>query len=112
MMDLISVTFKLVDGDEQRIEDAKVGWSLMETARANGIDGILADCGGSRACATCHVYVDPRWQEIVGRPDDDESEVLDMVSEARRANSRLSCQITLSSELDGLVVTVAPESPA
>jgi ferredoxin, 2Fe-2S len=111
-MTTLSVTFKLAEGGDRKIEDAKVGWSLMETARANSVDGILADCGGSRACATCHVYIDPQWQEIVGRPDDDEAEVLDMVSEARRANSRLSCQITLRSELDGLIVTVAPESPA
>jgi 2Fe-2S ferredoxin len=80
----------------------------MEVARSHGVKGILADCGGACACATCHVYVDPEWLDAVGPPDDIEAEMLDMVSDVQRDNSRLSCQIKLKPELDGLKVTVAP----
>jgi ferredoxin, 2Fe-2S len=106
----LKVTYVQTDGVERTIEDAKPGWSLMEVARANDIEGILGDCGGACACATCHVYIDPEWQEAVGAPDDVEAEMLDMVSDVRRTNSRLACQIKLSAELDGLRVTVAPAS--
>jgi 2Fe-2S ferredoxin len=104
----IKVTFAQGDGSEQTIEDAEVGRSLMEVARENGVPGILADCGGGCACATCHVYVDEDWQEAVGGPNEIEFEMLDMVSDLHKENSRLSCQIKLSPELDGLRVTVAP----
>jgi 2Fe-2S ferredoxin len=108
-MGSLTVTFVQTDGVERKVEDAKDGWSLMEVARANDVMGILADCGGGCACATCHVYVDPEWAEAVGAPDDLEAEVLDMVSDIRRDTSRLSCQIKLTPALDGVRVTVAPE---
>ena len=104
----ISVTFAQLDGSEQTIGNAEVGRSLMEVAREHGVPGILADCGGGCACATCHVYVDPEWQAAVGGSDDIEGEMLDMVSDVRQDNSRLSCQIKLREELDGIRVTVAP----
>jgi 2Fe-2S ferredoxin len=109
-MSSLTVTFIQTDGVERTIENAKPGWTLMEAARANGVAGILADCGGGCACATCHVYVDPKWLEAVGAPDDIEAEVLEMVSDVRHSNSRLSCQIKLTPELDGIRLTVAPEA--
>lgn len=109
-MGSIKVTFVQEDGVEKTIEDVALDQSLMEAARANGVAGIHGDCGGSCACATCHVYVDSKWQAVVGAPDDVESGVLDMVSEVQQTNSRLSCQIKARRELDGVRVTVAPMS--
>jgi 2Fe-2S ferredoxin len=101
------VTFVQNNGVEKTI-DAEPGESLMELARANGIEGILGDCGGGCACATCHVYVDAKWFDVVGPPDEVESAALDMVSDIQRSNSRLCCQIKVRAEIDGLRVTVAP----
>jgi 2Fe-2S ferredoxin len=102
------VTFVQANGVEKTIENATPGESLMELARANGVEGILGDCGGGCACATCHVYVDPKWQNVVGPPDEVEAAALDMVSDIQRSNSRLCCQIKVRAELDGVKVTVAP----
>lgn len=107
-MSTITVTLVQQDGEAITIEDATVGISLMEVAKARGVVGILGDCGGGCACATCHVYIDPEWQERVGPPDSIEEMTLDMVSDICQSNSRLGCQITLATELDGLRVTVAP----
>ena len=107
-MSSLKVTFIEGDGTARVIDDARPGQSLMEVGKANGVEGILADCGGSCACATCHVYVDPEWLDRVGPPDEVEAEMLDMVSDVQRSNSRLSCQIRLGHEFDGLTVTVAP----
>ncbi len=104
----IKITFVQMDGVEKVIEDATPGESLMELARDHGVEGILGDCGGGCACATCHVYVDPAWTEVVGPPDDVEEMTLDMVSDIHRANSRLCCQIRVRDELDGLRLEVAP----
>ncbi len=82
----------------------------MEVGRAVGVPGILGTCGGGCSCATCHVYVDPAWQAIVGPPDEIEADLLDMYSDVLRENSRLSCQIQVRPELDGLRVVVAPET--
>jgi len=107
-MSSVAVTFVQLDGVEKRIEDAKLGESLMEVAKAHGVEGILGDCGGGCACATCHVYVDPGWADVVGPPDEIEDMTLDMVSDIRREGSRLCCQIKVREELDGLRVNVAP----
>ena len=107
-MGSINITFVQNDGVEKKIVDAEPGESLMELAKANGVEGILGDCGGGCACATCHVYVDPQWQDVVGPPDDIEEMTLDMVSDIHKSNSRLCCQILVRPELDGLRVTVAP----
>ena len=107
-MSAITVTFVQTDGVEKNIADAEPGESLMELAKANGVEGILGDCGGGCACATCHVYVDPQWLDVVGPADEIEEMTLDMVSDIHKSNSRLCCQIQVRPELDGLRVTVAP----
>jgi 2Fe-2S ferredoxin len=107
-MGSITVTFVQVDGVEKQVANIAAGEPLMQAARANGVEGILGDCGGGCACATCHVYVDEQWLAKVGPPDDVESGALDMVSDVQQNNSRLSCQIVARPELDGLRVTVAP----
>ena len=84
--------------------DVAVGTTLMHAALANGLDGIVAECGGSAMCATCHVYVDPAWESRLPPMNAVENEMLDSVADERRSNSRLSCQVTVTPELDGLVV--------
>src|SRR4051812_35845203 len=90
--------------------DAENGSTVMENAIRNAIPGILAECGGACACATCHVYVDEAWAEKTGSPSPMEEDMLDFAFDVR-PTSRLSCQIKVSNELDGLVVTV-PERQA
>ncbi|HET9904789.1 MAG TPA: 2Fe-2S iron-sulfur cluster-binding protein [Xanthobacteraceae bacterium] len=93
-----------------RTVDAEVGSTVMETALKNAIPGIEAECGGACACATCHVYVDPEWFNKVGGPSPMEEDMLDFGYDVRE-NSRLSCQIKVTEELDGLVVRT-PERQA
>jgi 2Fe-2S ferredoxin len=93
-----------------RTIDAEVGQTVMETAIKNDVPGIEAECGGACACATCHVYVDEAWREKVGGPSPMEEDMLDFGYDVK-ANSRLSCQIKVSDELDGLVVRT-PERQA
>ena len=107
-MDNVKVTLVVRDGTEVTIEDAAIGESLMEVAKGRGVDGILGECGGGCACATCHVYIEPEWQEVVGPPDVLEEMTLDGVAHIVQDNSRLGCQIMLREELDGLRVSVAP----
>jgi ferredoxin, 2Fe-2S len=90
--------------------DAENGTTVMENAIRNGVPGIEAECGGACACATCHVYVDEAWREKTGEPSPMEEDMLDFGYEVR-PNSRLSCQIKVTPELDGLVVTT-PEKQA
>jgi 2Fe-2S ferredoxin len=104
----IKVTWIQNNGVVRTLENLEPGKSLMEVARDAGVVGILGDCGGACACATCHVYVDPEWMAVVGTPDEIEAATLDGVSSILRSNSRLSCQIQIHPELDGLKVTVAP----
>ena len=82
-------------------------FTLMEILRDNGYD-IEASCGGCCACATCHIYVDEKWTKKLKNMDDDEESMLDQAFDVKN-NSRLSCQIELSEELDGLEVEIAPE---
>ncbi len=99
------VTF--IDPAGERHEcDVANGHSLMEGAVANGIPGILAICGGSCACSTCHGYIDEAWMERVGPPNDIEAATLELAHD-RRPNSRLTCQVTMSDRLAGLIVRVA-----
>jgi 2Fe-2S ferredoxin len=107
-MGSLTVTFVEPDGTEKVIENLQPGPSIMEVARTNGIDGITADCGGGCACATCHVYVDDAFWDRVGPPDEIEADMLDMVSDQMQPTSRLSCQIRLRDELDGIRLTVVP----
>jgi len=90
--------------------DVASGATVMETAVKNAVPGIEAECGGACACATCHVYVDDKWTQKVGAPDVMEEDMLDFAFE-QKPSSRLSCQIAMSDELDGLVVHV-PEQQA
>ena len=85
--------------------DVQNGLTVMEGAVQNDIPGIDADCGGGMACATCHVYVDEDWIDKLPQKDDGEEDMLDMAFEPKK-NSRLSCQIIVSDELDGLVVNI------
>jgi len=101
------ITFIDFEGTERAV-DGVAGDSVMEAATTNDIPGIDADCGGACACATCHVYVSENWLNIVGKPEDLEAEMLD-VAEDVKENSRLACQIKISDEMDGLVITT-PES--
>lgn len=87
---------------------AEVGRSLMEAIRGAGIDDLMALCGGSCSCATCHVKVDPVNAHLLSPASEYENDLLDSSSH-RDGTSRLSCQITVSAELDGLRVTIAPE---
>jgi len=102
-----SVKVTTRDGQEHEIaiED---GLSLMETIRDAGIDEVLALCGGCCSCATCHVHIDPAFKDKLPEMSEDEDDLLDS-SDHRDENSRLSCQIPMSAELDGMVVTVAEE---
>ncbi|WP_174801904.1 2Fe-2S iron-sulfur cluster-binding protein [Martelella limonii] len=99
-------------GNDDTVYDLDVqdGSTVMENAVRNGVPGIEAECGGACACATCHVYVDEAWTDKVGEPEPMEEDMLDFAVDVR-ANSRLSCQITMSAELDGLTVRV-PDSQA
>ena len=94
-------------GDEKTIE-ATAGLSVMENIRDAGFDELLALCGGSCSCATCHVQVAEDWFAKTGGPNADEDDLLES-SDHRSATSRLSCQIEMTAALDGLVVTIAPE---
>lgn len=98
------ITFIEHNGNEHQV-DADIGLSVMRAAIDNLVPGIDADCGGECSCATCHVYVDAVWMDKVGRPEDREESMLDLNPE-REENSRLSCQIPVTEELDGLKVTV------
>lgn len=102
-----NVTVVTRDGTQREL-DAKPGYSVMETIREDGIDELLALCGGCCSCATCHVFVDEAFVDKLPTMNSDEDDLLDS-SEHRRANSRLSCQIPVSDALAGLKVTIAPE---
>ena len=86
-------------------KDVAKGLSVMEGAVQNDIPGIDADCGGGMACATCHVYVNEKWLDKLPNKEDGEEDMLDMAFEPKK-NSRLSCQLIVSDELDGLVVNI------
>ena len=101
---MAKITFITHDGQEQAVDIAE-GWSLMEGAVKNGVPGIDADCGGACACATCHVYVDPAWTAALPSKSDSEEAMLDFAL-VTSPNSRLSCQIKVTPELDGLIVRV------
>ncbi|MDB5631631.1 MAG: Ferredoxin [Tardiphaga sp.] len=98
-----SITFIHPDSRAESV-DAKDGDSAMYTALLHGIDGIVGECGGGAVCATCHVYVDGDWMGKLGPVGDDEDELLEGVAAERMPNSRLSCQIKITPELDGLVL--------
>ena len=92
-------------GVEQAI-DAVDGESVMATAVKNGVPGIIGECGGNASCATCHVWVADDFLPMTGTPNDTEEDLLDLGVADRREGSRLSCQIAMTDELDGLTVVV------
>ena len=104
---MAKITYIEFDGKEH-VVDVKPGQSVMEGAVKNNIPGIDADCGGACACATCHVYVDPAWLGKTGDKSSMEESMLDF-AEGVEDNSRLSCQIKVTDELNGLVVRM-PDS--
>jgi len=104
---VVKVTYIAHDGSEHTVE-AEPGISAMEAAVQNLIEGIEAECGGSCSCATCMVYVPDEWMGMLPPKSDDEQAMLEM-SENLRESSRLSCQITLGDELDGLVLYMPEE---
>ncbi len=101
---MAKITFVQPDGSQATVEAAN-GITVMEAAKLNVIDGIEAECGGACACATCHVYVDDAWKEKTGTPSQMEEDMLDFAFDVRDT-SRLSCQIKVSDDLDGLVVRI------
>lgn len=99
---MAKITYIEHDGTEHVVE-AETGLTVMEAAIRNMVPGIDADCGGACACATCHVYVEPEWREKVGAAEAMEQSMLDFAEEVQE-NSRLSCQIPVTDDLDGLTV--------
>ena len=97
------VKYVEANGTEYAVETA-AGVTAMEAAVKNGVPGIDGDCGGAAACATCHVYVDPAWMEKTGPAEEGLEQSMLEFAEDVRDNSRLACQITLSGELDGLIL--------
>jgi 2Fe-2S ferredoxin len=101
---MVKITFVQPDGSQQVVE-ATPGVTVMEAAKLALVPGIEAECGGACACATCHVYVDPEWREKTGSPSEMEEDMLDFAFDVRE-ESRLSCQIKVTPDLDGLIVRV------
>lgn len=97
------ITFVLNDGSSHSL-DAAPGTTVMQAATGAGLRGIVAECGGSAMCATCHVYVDDAWVDKLPAPLSNELEMLECTAAERRPGSRLSCQIKLSPDLEGLVM--------
>ena len=99
---MVKITYIEHDGKEH-VVDVPLGWSLMEGAVKNRVDGIDADCGGACACATCHVYVDPDWESVLPPKSEMEEAMLDFAL-VTAPNSRLSCQLRVTSDMDGLIL--------
>lgn len=102
-------TIHLVHADGHTVTiEGRAGRSLMQAAVAAGVEAIVADCGGTLSCATCHVVLDEPWRSRVPAPTADEDAMLELTAAPREPGSRLSCQIVLDATLDGLVARVAP----
>ncbi len=98
------INYITTDGERHEVE-VENGYSVMEGAINNNIEGVVAECGGACACATCHCYIDEAWLDKIPEMDDMEDSMLDAAFE-RQNNSRLTCQIEVNDSLDGLVVRV------
>lgn len=96
------ITFVSHDGTERTVE-AQLGQSVMQAAMNNLVLGLVADCGGNCSCATCHAYIDSSWAERIPAPIDEERELIDCALHVQ-PNSRLTCQVLVTADLDGLVV--------
>ena len=106
---MVQITFIDTAGAARTVE-GEVGSTVMETAIKNGVPGIEAECGGACACSTCHVYIEEAWREKVGEPSPMETDMLDFAYDVR-PSSRLSCQIKVREDLNGLTVST-PERQA
>lgn len=102
---MAKITYVEFNGTRHEI-DVKPGMTVMEGARDNGVPGIDADCGGACACSTCHVYIDKDWVEKLPAKDSMEEDMLDFAYEPDPVTSRLTCQIKVTDDLDGLVVNI------
>lgn len=105
---MVQLTFVHPDGSQTQI-DAHEGQSVMKAAVANDVDGIVGECGGAMMCATCHCYVDEAWADRTGPREEGEDDMLEGAASEVTEHSRLSCQIKLTPELDGLVVHLPEE---
>ncbi|RPE71524.1 2Fe-2S ferredoxin [Pacificibacter maritimus] len=105
---MVKITYIAADGTDTTVE-TQVGNNVMHTALSNNVAGIVGECGGAMMCATCHCYVDEAWADKVGAQIDGEEDMLECAAADIRPTSRLSCQIKITPELDGLVVHL-PES--
>lgn len=106
---MTKITYIAHDGTKF-VVDAENGTTVMENAVKNNVPGIEAECGGACACATCHIYIDKQWTEKIGKPENMEEDMLDFAYEVK-PESRLSCQIKVSDDINGLIVKV-PEKQA
>lgn len=104
------LTYVSGDGHERPV-DATTGDSVMATAVRHGVPGIIGECGGNASCGTCHVWVRPEFLDALDEIEELEEDLLDMGVSDRREGSRLSCQVRVTPELDGLVVDVPPTQP-
>lgn len=102
------LTFIQSDGTRTTVE-AETGYSVMETAINNNVHGIVAECGGSMACATCHIFLDQATAEAAGPPSEAEDDMLDFAAVPRTSTSRLSCQVQVTEAFEGAVITI-PET--
>ena len=102
---MTSITYRAPDGAEHTV-DASDGMSVMESALIAGVDGIIAECGGNITCSTCHVYIDDRAMDGVSPMSEYEDDLLDSVATERLSTSRLSCQVMVTKDLEGLVVQI------
>ncbi len=105
---MVTVTYIEADGEATEME-VQEGWTLMQAAVANGVDGIEAECGGSCCCATCHCYIDDEFAHKLPDANETELEMLEEVVAERKPNSRLACQVKVTADLDGMVVRL-PEA--
>lgn len=103
--EMVKVTFVSAQGTECSVE-AETGMTLMEAARNNGVQGIVAECGGACSCSTCHVYIRDEWLPLIKEITSTEAEMLEFAPERDIKRSRLSCQIILGDQLDGMVVDI------
>lgn len=104
------ITFVEHNGESKTIE-AEIGQTLMQVATANGVRGIVAECGGACVCGTCHCFPEAPWQAKAGEPSEDEKMLVEFSEHYQPDKSRLGCQIVVTEDLDGMVVHLPPSQP-
>ncbi|MFN3590289.1 MAG: 2Fe-2S iron-sulfur cluster-binding protein [Spirosomataceae bacterium] len=101
----MNITYIEPNGTEKTV-DLPMGATLMEGAIQNGVQGIIAECGGSCMCATCHCYIDESFASLLPEMEEEEDEMLEAASAERKSTSRLGCQVRVTKDMDGLIVRV------